>query len=334
MDIFDLITRIRLPFLRDRGLYRSLYKVLGFYPRNIHPYKVAILHRSAAVREEGKRINNERLEFLGDAILGAVVGHIVFRHFPKKPEGFLTNARSNIVKRQSLNKLAQETGFDKLIVSNFKQQTHNSNVNGNAFEALIGAIYLDRGYAHCVRFVKRKVVDQLVNIEKAANEVNHKSKLIEWGQKHRIAINFSVRESKENDATPVFQSKVIIGGVMCGSGKGYSKKESQQAAAKQAMERLRSDKALRDKVMGQEEPAPEAVPAESPENQNIQNIREIQNIQNIRETPDNPETKNHKEEAGATPEESIDIDFSDITMKEKSREQIIAEAEQKAYSEE
>lgn len=307
MDFKDYITRIKLPFLKDRELYRSFYNILGFYPHDIHPYKVAVLHKSMGVKLEGKRINNERLEFLGDAVLGAVVGHIVFSRFPKKPEGFLTNVRSNIVKRQSLNKLAQETGFDKLIVSNFKPMTHNSNVNGNAFEALVGAIYLDRGYGHCVRFVREKIMAQLVNIEKAASEVNHKSKLIEWGQKQRVDIDFQVEEIKDKTASPVFVSHVVINGVQCGVGRGYSKKESQQLAAKETLERFRRD---REFVIG----------LTAPKELQMKRYEEIQ-----------PVTQVEREVAEVA--DDVDIDFSTVTMKEKTREQIIAEAEQQAYSE-
>lgn len=317
----DLITRIKFPFLRDRELYRAFYEILGFYPKDIRPYKVAILHRSASQKmktgadkqsvsgwEEGKRINNERLEFLGDAILGAVVGHLVYKHFPKKPEGFLTNTRSNIVKRQSLNKLAQEIGFDKLIVSNFKSKTHNSYVNGNAFEALVGAIYLDRGYGHCVRFVKKKIMDQLVNIEKASKEVNYKSKLIEWGQKHKIEINFNTQEGKENEATPTFLCHVLVAGIDCGTGKGYSKKESQQNAAQVALKKIRND---RNFVIG----------ITAPEELQMERYEEIK-----------PLTTEEKQQASATVGD-VDIDFSDVSMKEKSREDIIAQAEAQAFAE-
>jgi len=306
MDILDLITRMKLPFRKDRELYRSLHKILGFYPRNIRPYKVALLHRSAGVREEGKRIDNERLEFLGDAILDAVVGHIVYRHFPKKSEGFLTNARSNIVKRQSLGELAKETGFDRLIISNYKRQGHNNYTAGNAFEALIGAIYLDRGYGHCVRFVREKIMKQLVDIEKAANEVNYKSRLIEWGQKKHIEIEFEAEESKENNATPVFLSRVLIGGTVCGTGRGYSKKESQQMASKEAFERVRQD---REFVIGLTAP---------------------KDLQKEIIEPPQPLTQEEKAEQH---EDAVDIDFSDITMKERSREDIIAEAEAQAFAE-
>ena len=307
MDIYDLITRIKLPFLKDRELYRSFYRILGFYPRDIRPYKMAMLHRSAGSHEEGRRINNERLEFLGDAVLGAVVGHVVYRHFPKKPEGFLTNTRSNIVRRQSLNQLAKDIGFDKLIVSNFKQKTHNSNVCGNAFEALVGAIYLDRGYGHCVRFVKNKIMKQLVNIEKVANEVNYKSKLLEWGQKNRINVEFIVEEGKENEATPVFKTRVMVGNLECGQGRGYSKKESQQNASKEAWEKLRNNREL---VIG----------LTAPKELQMERYDDVQPVSDV-------------EKQAAETGENIDIDFSDISMRAKTREEIIAEAERKAFGE-
>ena len=315
MDIFDQITRIKLPFLRDRELYRSLYKILGFYPRSIKPYKVAMLHRSAAIREEGKRIDNERLEFLGDAILDAVVGHIVYRRFPKKSEGFLTNVRSNIVKRQSLGQLAKETGLDKLIVSNYKRQGHNNYTGGNAFEALVGAIYLDRGYGHCVRFVRDRIMKQLIDIEKAANEVNYKSKLIEWGQRHHIAIDFQSEESKENQATPVFLCHVLIAGNDCGTGKGYSKKESQQNASRQALERIHKD---REFVIG----------LTAPKELQMERYDDIAPVS----TEEKLEMK-QKEAPAPAGKEELDIDFSDVTMKEKTREEIIAEAEAQAFAE-
>ena len=306
-NLIDLWIRIKLPFLRDRELYRSLNKILGFYPNDIRPYKIAMRHKSMGIKEEGKRVDNERLEFLGDAILGAVVGHIVYRHFPKKPEGFLTNARSNIVKRQSLNKLAKDTGFDRLIIKNFKQKTHNNYVTGNAFEALVGAIYLDRGYAHCVRFVRDKIMTELVNIDNAANEVNYKSKLIEWGQRYHISIEFLSEESKENEATPVFHCRIMISGIECGAGKGYSKKESQHNAAREAMDRINRDKELKLSLTAPKE-------------------QQMERYENI--TPVSAEEKQT-----AKSDDSVEIDFSDISMRAKTREEIIAEAEAKAFAE-
>ena len=152
MQINDLIDRIKLPFRKEKELYSSLYEIIGFYPRNISYYKQALLHKSMAKRnEKGKPMNNERLEFLGDAVLDAVVGDIVYRHFEGKREGFLTNTRSKIVQRETLGRLAQEMGIINLIKSNGHSSSHNSYMGGNAFEALVGAIYLDRGYGACMR---------------------------------------------------------------------------------------------------------------------------------------------------------------------------------------
>lgn len=195
-------------------------------------------------------MNNERLEFLGDAILDAVVGDIVFRHFQGKREGFLTNTRSKIVQRETLNKLAVEIGLDKLIISTTRSSSHNNYMCGNAFEALVGAIYLDRGYDYCMRFIGKRIMNQLINIDKLAyKEVNFKSKLIEWGQKNRLDISFKlIKEGKEGSSTPVFVSQIFIENIPCCTGKGYSKKESQQQAAKDTLARLRKSSELRNSI--------------------------------------------------------------------------------------
>lgn len=181
MMINNFIDKMKLPFRKEKELYSSLFNVIGFYPHDISLYKQALLHKSIAKRnEKGRPVNNERLEFLGDAILDAIVGDIVFRHFEGKREGFLTNTRSKIVQRETLNKLAQEIGISQLIMSNGHSSSHNSYMDGNAFEALVGAIYLDRGYEACMRFMKKRILSQLINLDKVAyKEVNFKSKLIE-----------------------------------------------------------------------------------------------------------------------------------------------------------
>lgn len=234
---------MKLPFRKEKELYSSLYQILGFYPRNIRFYKQALLHKSSSVKsEQGKWINNERLEFLGDAILDAIVGDIVFRRFEGKKEGFLTNARSKIVQRETLNKVAIEIGLNKLIkYSVHSNNSHNSNMCGNAFEALIGAIYLDRGYNSCMQFMKERILEKYISVDSIAyKEVNFKSKLIEWTQKNKINISFELLEqTSESDGTPVFSSQVSLEGIKCGNGKGYSKKESQQTAAKETLEMLK-----------------------------------------------------------------------------------------------
>ncbi|MBO4550698.1 MAG: ribonuclease III [Bacteroidaceae bacterium] len=225
--------------------------MLGFYPHKISLYQEALMHKSmAAHAKSGTPINNERLEFLGDAVLGAVVGEIVFHHFPRKREGFLTNTRSKIVQRETLGKLAAEIGLNKLIRSNDHNQTHNSYLAGNAFEALIGAIYLDRGFKHCKSFITKKILRQLIDIDKLAyQEVNFKSKLLEWCQRNRATLEFILlNETKAEDGSPLFNTKVVINGKECARGKGYSKKESHQKASKNALHRLKHDKKLYDEL--------------------------------------------------------------------------------------
>lgn len=246
-----IIDRIKLPFRKNKELYSSFYRILGFYPKDITYYEQALHHKSSSIKQEGNWINNERLEFLGDAILDAVVGDIVFRHFKGKREGFLTNTRSKIVQRETLNRLAVEVGLDKLIISAAHTSAHNSYMCGNAFEAMVGAIYLDRGYDYCMRFVESRILSTLINLDKVAyQEVNFKSKLIEWGQKRRVDVVFELMEqTREGGSTPVFVSRVSIEGTACGMGKGYSKKESQQVAAENTLKQLHKSHKLVDEIM-------------------------------------------------------------------------------------
>ena len=244
MWINDLIDRIKLPFRKDKELFSALYAILGFYPHHIEVYKQALFHKSVGRRnEKGRPVNNERLEFLGDAVLDAVVGDIVYRHFEGKREGFLTNTRSKLVSRNTLGKLAEEMGITQLIKSAGHTTSHNSYMSGNAFEALVGAVYLDRGYDACMRFMEKRILKQVINIDKVAyKEVNFKSKLLEWSQKNRIRIEFRDQEQKRDDKnSPVFTTMVFLEGVEGCSGMGYSKKESHQAASKATLQRLRRE---------------------------------------------------------------------------------------------
>ena len=247
----NLIDRMKLPFRKDKELYLSLRKIIGFYPHDISYYKLALMHKSMYKRNaKGKPVNNERLEFLGDAVLDATVGDIVYRHFPGKREGFLTNTRSKLVQRETLNRLAQEMGINQLILSSGRSQSHNSYMGGNAFEALVGAIYLDRGYDACMEFMRKRILAQMINIDKVAyKEVNFKSKLIEWSQKNRVRIDFkSILEEKDKTGSPVFVYRVTLEGVEGCEGKGYSKKESQQLASKLTLEKLRREPQFIDQV--------------------------------------------------------------------------------------
>ncbi len=240
----NIIDRIKLPFRKDRELYASLREVLGFYPHRIRFYKQALQHKSTSnhsKRDCGE--HNERLEFLGDAVLESIVSDILYQHFPDRREGFLTNTRSKLVQRDTLNRLAHELGLDNLLHSNSHSHTHNSYMGGNAFEALVGAVYLDRGYDACMRFIRHRILRQLIDIDKmAAKEVNFKSRLIEWAQKNRVQIEFSIiDEQYEHNSSPVFISRVILEGLDGETGKGYSKKESHQQAAKATLRIIQHD---------------------------------------------------------------------------------------------
>lgn len=229
---------------KHKESYLLLYQILGFYPNNIQLYEQAFVHRSSDIRtQEGYPVNNERLEFLGDAILNAIVADILFEKYPHNKEGFLSNTRSKIVKRDTLNRIATKIGLDKLVLTSTKMNTHNNYIYGNAFEAFIGAIYLDQGYKVCKTFIQDRIITPYIDLSTIAQkEINFKSKLIEWSQKRRIDISFSLIEAftdKENN--PIFQFQAILAGIDCGIGIGYSKKEAQQKAAQIALSRVKKD---------------------------------------------------------------------------------------------
>ncbi len=239
--------------------YLSIYKIVGFYPDNIQLYKQAFLHKSQSIEDdEGKWLNNERLEFLGDAILSAVVADIVYKHFQNKREGFLTNTRSKIVSRDSMNRIGLSLGIDHLLRYSInvhaQHEAHNSNMLGNALEALIGAIYLDQGFDVCYRFIDDVLIKKHIDIDKISEtEVNFKSNLIEWGQKNRLPISFEIIESfQDEQSNPVFQTAAVLveTGEHIGIGIGYSKKESQQNAAQMAMKKIRTDRIFQQHILG------------------------------------------------------------------------------------
>lgn len=245
------IKRIKALPHRGKEPYLSFYNIVGFYPDRIDLYKEAMTHRSSSIRSrKGRWVNNERLEFLGDAILDAIVADILYKKFEHKKEGFLTSTRSRIVQRETLNKLAMELGIDTLIVSSTRNLAHNTNIYGDALEALIGAIYLDQGYRVAKKFVYETMIKQHLSIEKVLkSEVDFKSRLIEWGQKNKVEIRFEVTDSSyDAHNNPVFVSCVKVADVEVGSGKGYSKKESHQMAAKVAIKKLRESNELQEIV--------------------------------------------------------------------------------------
>ena len=338
MWVNDIIDRIKLPFRKEKELFSALYRIMGFYPRDISLYKQALLHKSVGRRnEKGRPVNNERLEFLGDAVLDCVVGDIVFRHFDGKREGFLTNTRSKLVSRDTLGKLAKEMGISELIKSADHSTSHNSYKNGNAFEALVGAIYLDRGYDACMRFMEKRILAQIINIDKVAyKEVNFKSKLLEWSQKNRVKMEFrELTQTKDsNTGSPVFTTQVFIENVEGCTGTGFSKKESQQKAAKDTLQRLRREPQFIDAVFAakadrtkmEEEPVM-SVPDIEKEQQDF-----IIEQQNVVEEP-KPVEHDTRQQHQTEQEDDFTLDDITATPREKTREEIIAEAEAAAFAE-
>ncbi len=348
MTIDDFIDRIRLPFRKEKELYCALHGITGLYPHDIDLYKEALMHKSVSQRnEKGKPVNNERLEFLGDAILGAIVGDIVYRHFDGKREGFLTNTRSKIVQRETLNRLANEIGLSELIVSSGHPSTHNSYMEGNAFEALVGAIYLDRGYEACARFMRDRILAHVINIDKVAyKEVNFKSKLIEWCQKNKVRLDFKVLEERRDDKnSPVFTCQAFIEGQAGEKGTGYSKKESQQAASKSTLQRLRRRPQFVDAIFAAKtdrtkmEEVPVEVAPDPDEKVDFINSRAGAGENGAAEKADRkrpPRKRKPKAEgrAQAQPREGGDSMEEEEAPdpKAKSREDIIAEAERAAFT--
>ena len=236
MNITD---KIRLLFCKDKKSYLLLYDILGFLPRNLKHYNIALTHSSLASGRQKKIFSNERLEFLGDAVLSSIVSEYLYTHYRKEREGFLSKSRSRIVCRESLNAVALEIGLDKLVTSSKLVQQHNSYIYGNAFEAFIGAIYVDLGYAHCRRFIFEKVLSKLIDVDAVAMEdKNYKSRLIEWSQKERHEVSFVLQSEERRSDGCYFVSDVLVDGAVRGHGEGFSKRESHQMAAKEALEHI------------------------------------------------------------------------------------------------
>ena len=300
---------------------------------------MALSHKSIHFKnKKGKPVNNERLEFLGDAILDAIVGDIVYKHFPGKREGFLTNTRSKLVQRETLNKIAQEIGLSRLIYSSGRNFSHNSYMAGNAFEALIGALYLDRGYNLCMRFMQKKILTKMVNIDTVAyKEVNFKSRLIEWAQKNKMNIAFNLLEQKKDDeGNPVFKYCVVIEGIKCNSASGFSKKESQQLASEETLEYIKKNTRFYDALFEAKKKRQEA--EQNKETAQEQTVESTKNTtqpaqEEPLETTVITTTGKPKEEV-VEMKEIDEFDLSDITAnpKEPTEEEIIAAAEEAAFA--
>jgi len=233
--MFDFILRpFRRRFGRDSRYYAAVDDMFGFVPHNIELYKLALIHKSASVvLDSGQQINNERLEFLGDAVIESVTSDYLFIEFPDRDEGFMTQLRSKIVSRQSLNGIAHSIGLDAHVICNSSGNFTQKHIYGDAFEAMMGAIYLDQGYEFVNRLLINDIYGRHLSMEEMlSSEPDLKSRLIEWCQKNRHAIEFRTdHERGHSSSHPMFHSTVYVDGIVVGHGSGESKKEAEQSAS-------------------------------------------------------------------------------------------------------
>src|ERR1700760_4272731 len=226
----------------NRKYVKSLRNLLGFVPGNLSLYRLAFRHKSVAQNiKKGVKNSNERLEFLGDAVLGSVVAEVLFKLYPYEDEGFLTELRSKIVNRGNLNQLARKLGFDKLIEfdNRMLNSSRQGSLLGDAFEALIGAIYLDKGYDFTRSFLVNYIIKSHIDIHRLEQtETNFKSKLIEWCQRHGKDISFDLVDNLDGENTKLFTVQASIDGEIMGQGKEFNKKNAEKLAAERACEAL------------------------------------------------------------------------------------------------
>ena len=238
-------TRTNGTYILDKREFGSrLKKILGFRPRNLKLYEIAFIHRSATFRmPDGKKVNNERLEYLGDAVLDAILSDYLFEKFPDANEGFMTKIRSRIVNRDVLNELAISLGINKTIISNISSIHPTKNLYGDALEALIGALFLDKGFKKTKKLFIRNVLNKYLNLNDIVNtDTDYKSLVFEWVQKNKSTLLFTYNEEYDfNLKKSRFSARLLIDKEELGEGQGSSKKEAEQEAAGQAWKSLRNN---------------------------------------------------------------------------------------------
>lgn len=230
-------SRILHFFSPNKQLLLQLEHLLGYTPNHLPYYQLALMHRS---KIEEIAQNNERLEFLGDAILGSIVAEFLFKKYPYQSEGYLTELRSRIVRRETLNNVAMRMGLQKLVQYNQNDKgLSRSHIFGNALEALIGAVYLDQGFPRTRSFILNQVIKPYIDIEMLeSTDTNYKNKLLSWSQKNNRIISFDTVEEKIEGSRKVFVLAVLLDGETISTGSGYNKKEAGQVAAQKAIEIL------------------------------------------------------------------------------------------------
>ncbi|MBL4643976.1 MAG: ribonuclease III [Flavobacteriaceae bacterium] len=225
---------VKLKTKQNEGFYSDMKKLLNFTPKTIEYYQRAFTHRSLKkVDEKGIPINYERLEFLGDAMLGSIIASYLYKKVPNGTEGYLTQMRSKIVSREHLNELGKDLNLIRFVKSNITQENIGDNIHGNIFEALIGAIYLDRGYNYSKKFIYENVITPYVDIAKLEGKItSYKGLIIEWCQKKKKQYLFDIYEDTGNESIKHFSVKISIDGVMVAKGRATSKKKAEEQASK------------------------------------------------------------------------------------------------------
>ncbi|WP_136466480.1 ribonuclease III [Flagellimonas onchidii] len=220
----------------DGDFFWGIKKILGFKPKDIAIYKKAFLHRSMNKRDsDGNPLNYERLEFLGDAMLGTIISKHLYKEVPEGDEGYLTKMRSKVVSRKHLNELGKDLNLLRYVESRIPKSHFGENIHGNVFEALVGAIYLDRGYLYCEKFINARVIKPYVDIEQLEGKViSYKSLVIEWCQKQKKTFHYDVYEDTGNDELKHFAVKLTIGERMTAKARATSKKKAEEKASKRA----------------------------------------------------------------------------------------------------
>jgi len=221
---------------KDGDFFLGMKKILGFKPKNLEVYQKAFVHRSANRKDKkGFPMNYERLEFLGDAMLGTIISKHLYSKVPDGDEGYLTKMRSKIVSREHLNELGKDLKLIDFVESRIPKSRFGDNIHGNVFEALVGAIYLDRGYKFCEKFINKRIIDPYVDIEQLEGKViSYKSLVIEWCQKQKKSFNYNVYEDTGNDVIKHFAVKLSIGGKIVAKARATSKKKAEERASKRA----------------------------------------------------------------------------------------------------
>lgn len=232
-----LRSRILRLFSPNKQLLLQLEHLLGFTPKHMPYYEMALNHRS---KIEDAQDNNERLEFLGDAILGALVAEYLFKRYPYQPEGYLTELRSRIVRRETLNNVAMRMGLQKMVQYNKNDRgLSRSHIFGNALEALIGAVYLDQGFVKTRRFILQQIIKPYIDIQLLeSTDTNYKNQLLSWAQKNNHNISFDTLDEKTEGTRKLFTVGIMLNGELVASGTGFNKKEAGQVAAQKALEVL------------------------------------------------------------------------------------------------